>query len=186
MRDLAIMPGYSGDKKMLRIILALMIIFVLAVSSGIAADMYWIGKPAPELALGEWINSEPLSLRELRGKVVLLEFWTFGCYNCLNTLPHMKAWYRKYAGAEFEIISIHTPEFDREKELKVLKWEVAHHDLAYPVVTDNDYRTWNRYKQQYWPVLYLVDRKGIIRYIRIGEGDYKETEQHIVSLIGEK
>jgi thiol-disulfide isomerase/thioredoxin len=146
----------------------------------------WIGKQAPELAPGDWINSSPLSLKELQGKVVLLEFWTFGCYNCLNTLPNIKAWHRKYAGAEFEIIGVHTPEFDREKDLKVVKREVARHGVAYPVVTDNDYATWNRYKQQYWPVLYLVDKKGIIRYMHIGEGNYEETEQQIKSLIGEE
>lgn len=146
----------------------------------------WIGKEAPELARGEWINSPPLSLKNLRGKVVLLEFWTFGCYNCQNTLPHIKEWHRKYSGAEFAIVGIHTPEFDREKDLQVVKREMARLGILYPVVTDDDYRTWDRYNQQYWPVVYLLDRQGIIRYVHVGEGNYEETERRITSLIMEK
>ena len=145
-----------------------------------------VGKQAPELAKGNWINSPPLSLKDLRGKVVLLEFWTLGCFNCLNTLPHIKTWHGEYSNAEFAVIGIHTPEFDREKDLRILTWEVAHLGVKYPVLTDNDYTTWNRYNQQYWPVMYLVDKQGIIRYVQIGEGNYRETEQHIKSLIAEK
>jgi thiol-disulfide isomerase/thioredoxin len=145
----------------------------------------WIGKQAPDLTPGDWINSPPLSLAELRGKVVLLEFWTFGCYNCLNTLPHIKEWHKKYSNAKFKIIGVHTPEFDREKALKVVKGEIARLGISYPVVTDNDYTTWNRYNQQYWPVMYLLDKQGTIRYVHIGEGNYEETEGQIASLIAE-
>jgi thiol-disulfide isomerase/thioredoxin len=189
LEDMMITPKMKKDSapiKFLRKVSVLMMTMALAVSGAAAADTYWIGKPAPELAAGEWINSKPLSLKGLHGKVVLLEFWTFGCYNSLNTLPHIKAWHRKYAGAEFEIIGVHTPEFDREKDLKGVKREVARHGVAYPVLTDNDYTTWNRYNQQYWPVVYLLDKQGIIRYIHIGEGNYEETERQIGSLIGEK
>lgn len=153
-------------------------------SSTFASD--WIGKQAPELAQGEWINSSPLSLQELRGKVVLLEFWTFGCTNCLNTLPHIKEWHTKYSGAAFQIIGVHTPEFVREKDVRNVRHRVAQLGIAYPVVTDNAYETWDRYQQQYWPVLYLLDKKGVIRYVHIGEGSYDETESRIAALLAEK
>jgi len=146
----------------------------------------WIGKQAPELARGEWINSPQLSLKELQGKVVLLEFWTFGCYNCLNTLPHIKAWHTKYSGSAFQIIGIHTPEFEREKDVRNVRRRVAQLGIAYPVVTDNEYETWHRYNQEYWPVLYLLDKKGFIRYVHIGEGNYDETERQIAALLAEK
>jgi thiol-disulfide isomerase/thioredoxin len=100
--------------------------------------MEWVGKQGPELAKGDWINSPPLFLSELRGKVVLPEFWTFGCYNCRNTLSHLKEWHRKYTGAEFTIIGVHTPEFDREKNLRVLKREIARLGISFPILTDND------------------------------------------------
>jgi thiol-disulfide isomerase/thioredoxin len=151
-----------------------------------AAASEWIGKQAPELANGDWINSSPLSIKELRGKVVLLEFWTFGCYNCLNTLPHVKEWYRKYAGTGFEIIGIHTPEFEREKDLATVRRKVTRLGISYPVVTDNEYQTWSRYNQQYWPVIYLLDKKGVVRHVRIGEGGYEETERRITSLLAEQ
>jgi thiol-disulfide isomerase/thioredoxin len=143
------------------------------------------GKQAPELASGEWINSTSLSLRDLRGRVVLLEFWTFGCYNCLNTIPFIKEWNRKYAGPGFQIIGIHTPEFDREKDLNAVRRRVEQLGITYPVVTDNDYATWNRYDQRYWPAMYLIDKKGIVRYVHIGEGSYEETEEWIASLLAE-
>jgi thiol-disulfide isomerase/thioredoxin len=146
----------------------------------------WIGKKAPWLAEGDWINSTPLSLKDLRGKVVLLEFWTYGCSNCLNTLPHIKEWNRKYSGAGFQVIGVHTPEFDREKDVNSVRREVARHGITYPVVTDNDYTTWNRYNQRYWPVTYLLDKNGVIHYVHIGEGNYDETENHIASLIAGK
>jgi thiol-disulfide isomerase/thioredoxin len=148
-------------------------------------DSEWIGKQAPELADGSWINSPGLSLKALRGKVVVLEFWTFGCYNCRNTLPYVKGWYTKYAGPQFEMVGVHTPEFDREKDLSNVRREVARLGISYPVVTDNDYRTWDRYHQRYWPVIYVVDKRGVIRYLHIGEGDYDETDREIASLIAE-
>ena len=146
-------------------------------------DSDWIGKQAPEFAEGSWINSPALSLKALRGKVVVLEFWTFGCYNCRNTLPYVKQWYKKYAGPNFEIVGIHTPEFDREKVLKNVQREVERLGITYPVVTDNDYQTWERYNQRYWPVVYVLDKQGVIRYVHIGEGEYDETDREIASLI---
>jgi len=145
----------------------------------------WIGKPAPELGKGAWINSPPLALRELRGHVVLLEFWTFGCENCLHTLSHVRGWYAKYPHSAFQIIGIHTPEFQYEKDVRAVTRETGRLGITYPVTTDNDYGTWNRYHQQYWPVMYLLDKHGIIRYVHVGEGDYDETQRQIASLLAE-
>ncbi len=146
----------------------------------------WIGKRAPELSEGEWVNSVPQKLSSLKGKVVLLEFWTYGCYNCRNTIPAINNWQKKYAGDQFEIIGVHTPEFDREKDFDNVKRAIAKFGIHYAVVTDNDYNTWEAYHQQFWPVLYLIDKKGIIRYVQIGEGNYEQTERSIRSLIAEE
>jgi thiol-disulfide isomerase/thioredoxin len=155
-------------------------------SSDAGTSSRWIGKPAPEISQGAWINSNPLTMSRLRGKVVLLEFWTFGCYNCRNTLPYVKAWHKKFSDEEFTLIGVHSPEFEREKDLKNVKRQVASLGIEYPVVTDNEFETWNAYNQRYWPVIYLIDKRGIIRYVHIGEGAYDETERQIKLLIKEK
>ncbi|MGA9408194.1 MAG: redoxin domain-containing protein, partial [Bacteroidota bacterium] len=115
-----------------------------------------LGSKAPEIRPGTWINSCPLTLSELHGKVVLLEFWTFGCYNCKNTIPHVKAWHKKFNSDSFTIIGVHTPEFDLEKSPRRVKGEIEKLGITYAVVTDNDYKTWDAYRQQYWPTLYLI------------------------------
>lgn len=145
-----------------------------------------IGKHAPEIAEGTWFNTSATSLAQLRGKVVLLEFWTFGCYNCRNTLPYMKLWHEKFSGSNFQIIGVHTPEFESEKNLTNVRNRIAQLAIKYPVVTDNEYKTWNAYDQQYWPVMYLLDKKGIIRYVHIGEGNYDVIERQITALIAEE
>ena len=150
------------------------------------SDSDWIGKPAPEIAPGEWINAQPTTLAELRGKVVLLEFWTYGCYNCRNTLPSIKAWYKKFSGQDFQIIGVHTPEFESEKRLANLKRRTSELRIEYAIVTDNAYQTWGAYNQRYWPVVYLIDKSGIIRYVHIGEGAYNETEKMIERLLAEE
>jgi len=143
-----------------------------------------VGKRAPEISQGRWINSQPLKLSGLRGKVVLLEFWTYGCYNCRNTIPHLNEWYKKYGGREFEIIGVHTPEFATEKEFSRVESQTAALAIHYPVVTDNTMKTWSIYHQEYWPVLYLIDKDGIIRFAHVGEGSYQETERMMRTLIG--
>ncbi|MBI3765567.1 MAG: redoxin domain-containing protein [Ignavibacteriales bacterium] len=145
-----------------------------------------IGKKAPELYEGDWINSSGHKLSDFRGKVVLVEFWTYGCYNCRNTIPAINDWQKKYEGKNFLIIGVHTPEFDREKNLASLRQQVAQLDVQYAVVTDNEYRTWEAYHQQYWPTLYVIDKQGIIRFVQIGEGNYEETERMIQLLIAER
>lgn len=145
-----------------------------------------LGKRAPEFAEGNWINSQPLTMAGLKGKVVLVEFWTFECYNCKNTLPHVITWSKKFAGSDFTVIGVHTPELDIEKDLKQVKSHVESYGISYPVVTDNDYKTWNAYSQEYWPVIYLIDKQGIIRYVHVGEGDYEKTEETIQELLKEQ
>ena len=140
---------------------------------------------APELASGEWINSEPLKLNELRGPVVLIEFWTFGCINCRNTLPFIESWADRYRDKGFIVIGVHSPEFDEERNVDHLRREVASLGIRYPVVTDNDYETWKAYKVEAWPTVFLLDRKGRIRWMHVGEGNYDETERLIQKLLAE-
>lgn len=141
---------------------------------------------APELAAGDWINSEPLKLRDLRGRVVLIEFWTFGCYNCRNTVPFVKDWNARYRDKGLTIIGVHSPEFDEEKDVDNLRRQVASLGISYPVVTDNDYQTWKAYNVEAWPTTFLLDKQGRIRWMHIGEGAYDETEQLIQKLLAEK
>jgi thiol-disulfide isomerase/thioredoxin len=141
---------------------------------------------APELASGEWINSEPLKLKDLRGRVVLVEFWTFGCINCRNTLPVITGWHDRYREKGLTVIGVHSPEFDAEKNVESLRGQVASLGIRYPVVTDNDYQTWNAYKVEAWPTVFLLDKQGRIRWMRVGEGNYDETERLIQKLLAEK
>ena len=140
---------------------------------------------APELAGGQWINSEPLTLTKLHGRVVLIEFWTFGCYNCRNTLPTIKAWDARYRDRGLTIIGVHTPETDSERDIGDLRREVAALGIKYPVVSDNDYATWKLYKVEAWPTLFLLDKQGRVRWTRVGEGTYEETEEVIKNLLSE-
>jgi len=141
---------------------------------------------APELATGNWINSGPLQLKDLRGRVVLIEFWTFGCYNCRNTLPIVKSWDDRYRDKGLTVIGVHSPEFDYEKKVENLRDEVASLDIRYPVVTDNDYLTWDAYKVAAWPTMFLLDKQGRIRWKHVGEGDYDDAERLIQKLLAEK
>lgn len=140
---------------------------------------------APELATGDWINSEPLKLTELRGRVVLIEFWTFGCYNCRNTLPYIKGWDERYRAKGFTVIGVHSPEFDDERKPEYLRREVASLGIMYPVVTDNDYQTWKAYHVEAWPTTFLLDKQGRIRWRHVGEGGYDEAERLIQKLLAE-
>ncbi len=140
---------------------------------------------APELAMGDWINSEPLKLKDLRGRVVLIEFWTFGCYNCRNTLPYIKGWDGRYRAKGFTVIGVHSPEFDEERKIEHLRRQVASLGIMYPVVTDNDYQTWKAYNVEAWPTTFLLDKQGRIRWRHVGEGGYGEAERLIQKLLAE-
>jgi thiol-disulfide isomerase/thioredoxin len=140
---------------------------------------------APELAAGEWINSAPLTLNELRGRVVLIEFWTFGCINCRNTLPYVKSWHDRYQEKGLTVIGVHSPEFDEERKVENLRREVTSLGIRYAVVTDNDYQTWSAYHVEAWPTTFLLDKQGRIRWMHVGEGSYDEAERLIQKLLAE-
>jgi thiol-disulfide isomerase/thioredoxin len=140
---------------------------------------------ATELAAGEWINSAPLKLNNLRGRVVLIEFWTFGCINCRNTLPFIKSWHDRYQDKGLTIIGVHSPEFDEERKVENLRREVASLGIRYAVITDNDYQTWNAYHVEAWPTSFLLDNQGRIRWTHEGEGGYDEAERLIQKLLAE-
>lgn len=142
------------------------------------------GAPAPELAgIEAWLNSEPLRLAELRGKVVLLDFWTFGCVNCIRTLPHVRGWHERYGAEGLVVIGVHTPEFAHERPLPALRDAVARHGLRYPIAQDNAYRSWNAYGVRYWPAQILIDREGRIAWRHYGEGGEADTEARIRALL---
>jgi thiol-disulfide isomerase/thioredoxin len=141
---------------------------------------------APELTNTVWLNTdEPLRLADLRGKVVLLEMWTFGCINCRNVIPSLNAWHEEFSSQGLVVIGNHYPEFGYEANLENLKQAVIDLGIAYPVAQDNDGATWRAYGNRYWPTLYLIDQQGHLRYSHIGEGRYEETEQAIISLLAE-
>ena len=141
---------------------------------------------APDLAAGDWINSEPLKLKDLRGRVVLIDFWTFGCYNCRNTLPFIRRWDNRYRDKGLTVVGVHSPEFDYERKVENLRREVASLEIQYPVVSDNDYQTWDAYNVSAWPTIFLIDKQGRVRWMHVGEGDYDEAERLIQKLLAEK
>ncbi len=141
---------------------------------------------APELrGITDWINSQPLTIAELRGRVVLVHFWTFGCYNCANTLPFVTAWDGSYRDQGLVIIGVHAPEFGYEREKANVVQAAERFGIQYPIAQDNDFATWKAYDNHYWPALYLIDSQGRIRYSHIGEGAYEKTEQQIKQLLAE-
>lgn len=141
---------------------------------------------APDFIVGgQWINSKPLTMKELRGKVVLVDFWTYTCINCIRTLPYIKAWNEKYKDMGLVIVGVHTPEFAFEHETPNVEKAVKDFSITYPVMQDNDYATWNAYDNHYWPAHYLIDKNGKIRDTHFGEGNYDETESMIQKLLEE-
>lgn len=144
-------------------------------------------KQAPELSkITGYVNSEPFKLSDLRGKVVVVDFWTYSCINCIRTIPYLNMWYEKYADDGLVIVGVHTPEFDFEKNPDNVKAAVEKFGIKYPVVQDNEKGTWKAYENRYWPRKYIVDDEGYIRYDHIGEGSYAETEYVIQSLLKER
>lgn len=141
--------------------------------------------PAPMIAdIDAWINSSPLALNDLKGKVVLIDFWTYSCINCLRTLPYLKEWYAKYHDQGFEIIGIHSPEFQFEHSLENVKQAVKKYGIDYPVALDNRFVTWRNFDNEYWPAHYLINKEGFVVYEHYGEGKYDVTENNIRYLLG--
>jgi thiol-disulfide isomerase/thioredoxin len=161
----------------------------------VASDAALPGVTTPELpVLGaapefrdtqRWFNSPPLTMKRLRGRVVLVDFWTYTCINCLRTLPYVRAWDERYRAQGLTVVGVHTPEFAFEKLASNVQRAIADKRLHYPVVQDNDFGTWNAFTNQGWPSKFLIDARGRVRYTHLGEGDYAETEAAIRTLLAE-
>lgn len=165
---------------------AAMPLAVAAPTAGPAQKPRPSGPAAPGFAGGgAWINSEPLELAKLsaQGKIVLVDFWTFECYNCRNTLPYVKQWWEKYKDQGLVIVGVHTPEFASERVLENVQEAVQHEGIGWPVVQDNDYAIWQAYGNHYWPRFYLIDERGQIIYDHIGEGAYEQTDAQIAAAL---
>ncbi len=154
----------------------------MAQSVGVSAN-----QSAPEFTgIDNWLNSQPLTLQQLRGKVVLVDFWTYSCINCIHTLPHVENWYGKYKDQGLTVIGVHTPEYPFERDTKNVKSAIARFGIRYPVAQDNSYATWNAWGNEYWPAVYLIDRHGHVVYSHFGEGDYEQTEAAIQHALADK
>ena len=167
----------------------MVVFFAVLLSASVYAEgagLYDYG-PAPELkGTGEWLNSSPLTLGSLRGKVVLVDFWTYSCINCLRALPYVTGWYNKYKNQGLVVLGVHTPEFPFEKEVAGVKTAINHFHINYPVVQDNRYETWNAFGNEYWPSSYLIDKRGRVVFKHFGEGGYEEMEAVIRQLLSQK
>lgn len=156
-----------------------------ATQSTVDAPELNANSPAPEFTgISHWLNTDqPLTLKQLRGKVVLVDFWTYTCINCIRTLPYVTSWYEKYKDQGFVVVGVHTPEFAFEHDTTNVQNALKQYKITYPVAQDNDYATWNAYNNEYWPAHYLIDANGIIRQTHFGEGEYEATEKAIQILL---
>jgi len=146
--------------------------------------------PAPELVVdGEWFNLDgtapPRSMEDLRGKVVVIDFWTYSCINCVRTLPYVRAWYEEYRDQGLVVIGVHTPEFEFEKNPENVREAIEDLDVTWPVVQDNNFKQWRAYNNRYWPAHYFIDADGRVRYFHFGEGEYRTSERVIQALLKE-
>jgi len=162
------------------------ILAILIAGTVLPAEVVASNHSAPPLTgVTQWLNSTPLSTGTLRGKVVLIDFWTYSCSNCLNALPYVKAWDEKYRAQGLVVIGVHTPEFDAEKNQQNVEQAIRRLGVTYPVAMDNDYAVWSAYENKYWPAQYLIDAQGTLRYQHYGEGAYQELESKIQMLLKE-
>ena len=179
-------------------------LFAATVTAGAAAIATLVASPTASAAAGpvanqldnnaaapdftgidKWLNSDPLTLQQLRGKVVLVDFWTYTCINCIHVLPYVKTWNQKYKDQGLAVVGVHTPEYPFERNTDNVKTAIKRFGITFPVAQDNNYATWRAYDNQYWPAFYLVDKKGHIAYTHFGEGDYEQTEAKIKALLAE-
>ncbi|MCY1075783.1 thioredoxin family protein [Archangium lansingense] len=170
-------------------------VFLIAAIAAVSIVLAWSSARADEARLatlttapdfsggGEWINSPLLRMSQLRGKVVLVEFWTYSCINCLRVAPYVSQWHARYADQGLVVVGVHTPEYGYERVGANVREAVRRLDIQHPVVQDNGYRIWNAYGNQYWPALYLIDREGRVVYRHFGEGAYDRTEAQIRALL---
>lgn len=157
-----------------------------ALGAGLASLPVWAagGRQAPDIrGDGTWLNSGALSMAGLRGKVVLVDFWTHRCFNCINTLPRVTRLYNTYKDQGFVVVGVHTPEFAVEKVTANIEAAISRFGIRYPVVRDNDFATWNAWGNRFWPAQYIVDQSGRIVYTHEGEGGYDEMEQLVKKLL---
>jgi len=144
------------------------------------------GAAAPDFqGISDWENSPPLRLDTLRGKVVLVDFWTYSCINCQNTFPYLRKWYQAYRDQGLVVVGVHTPEFEFEKSVPNIRQAIKRYDVTWPVAVDPNHVTWDSYNNQYWPAEYFVDKDGKLRHMHFGEGEYDKTEQVIRGLLAE-
>ncbi|MNF98763.1 Thiol-disulfide oxidoreductase YkuV [compost metagenome] len=143
--------------------------------------------PMPELSGAvQWLNSPPLDREALKGKVVLVDFWTYDCINCRRSLPYVNNWAKRYADQGLVVIGVHTPEYDYENDIDNVRGQVAKLGIEYPVAIDNRYAIWNAFGNQFWPAHYFVDARGQVRFVHFGEGAYDTQEQVIQQLLAEQ
>jgi peroxiredoxin len=154
---------------------------LLAASCASAQEPVALNVAAPELAgITDWVNSEPLTLAGLKGKVVVLHFWTHGCINCVHNYPHMKSWHAAYADKGVTVLGVHTPEFPAEKKLDRIKKAAEKNELKYPIAVDNAGKTWTAWDNRWWPCVYLIDKRGVVRYRWDGELNSKTIKGEAV------
>ncbi|HEV2339655.1 MAG TPA: cytochrome c biogenesis protein DipZ [Patescibacteria group bacterium] len=158
-----------------------------SIQSPDTSGLFNANQPAPNfIGIDKWLNTDkPLTINSLKGKVVLVDFWTYTCINCIRTLPHVTSWYDKYKDNGFIVIGVHTPEFQFEHDSNNVVNAIKMYNIHYPVAQDNEYATWNNYNNEYWPAEYLIDAKGLIRRTHFGEGEYNQMEMAIRSLLQE-
>ena len=154
-----------------------------AQAAGPAAALPDFGAAPEFTGIELWLNSEPLSLAQLRGRVVLVDFWTYACINCIRTLPHVNRWAERYTPQGLTVVGVHTPEFPFERSASNVEAAMRRYGVKHPVAQDNRYGTWKAYSNQYWPAAYLIDAQGRIRYKHFGEGEYERTEGVIRTLL---
>jgi thiol-disulfide isomerase/thioredoxin len=179
------LPFLAGG---LALLLAVAVFFGLTHQGGLsaAAPSTPAGQPAPEFTgIVDWENGPALTLSALRGKVVLIDFWTYSCINCQRTFPYLRQWYSSYRDQGLVIVGVHSPEFEFEKDVGNIRQAIKHYDVTWPVAVDSNMATWSAYNNQYWPAEYLIDKNGRVRHTHFGEGEYAQTEQAIRDLLRE-
>ncbi len=163
-------------------LIAVMLVFTLTATAQHPDDAF-VGQMAPEFKTSEWINSDPVTLEDLRGKVVLIDFWAWDCPECAKTLPHMKDLHAKYADQGLVIVGVHTPRAEYEKKVEDVRRTMTEKGIEYAVTIDHEYLTWLDYLANAWPTHYVVDQEGVIQLSHTGIGRYEETEQVIQRLL---
>ena len=177
------LPFVAGG---LALLLAGAVVFGLSHQGGlsVAAPDVATGQAAPEFAgITDWENSKPLTMASLKGKVVLIDFWTYSCINCQRTFPYLRQWHRTYGSQGLVIVGVHSPEFDFEKDVGNIREAIKHYGVEWPVAVDPAMATWSAWSNQYWPAEYLVDKNGNVVHSHFGEGEYDKTEQEIRTLL---